>query len=78
MEIGGVDMEAEVKEAYEVMKRIDVLDVSVGVYLSVRCVVSEALLTAHTYRGKRDMGCSRERIQRTCGARREPDHRTAS
>ncbi|KAH9920337.1 cytoplasmic dynein heavy chain 1 [Fomitopsis serialis] len=30
MEIGGVDMEAEVKEAYEVMKRIDVLDVSVG------------------------------------------------
>ncbi|KAI0727592.1 dynein heavy chain, N-terminal region 1-domain-containing protein [Fomitopsis betulina] len=29
MEIGGVDMEAEVKEAYEVMKRIDVLDVSI-------------------------------------------------
>ncbi|TFY63461.1 hypothetical protein EVJ58_g3234 [Rhodofomes roseus] len=29
MEIGGVDMEAEVKDAYEVMKRIDVLDVSV-------------------------------------------------
>ncbi|PCH33132.1 dynein heavy chain [Wolfiporia cocos MD-104 SS10] len=29
MEIGGIDMEAEVKEAYEVMKRIDVLDVSV-------------------------------------------------
>ncbi|GJE97982.1 Dynein heavy chain N-terminala domain-containing protein [Phanerochaete sordida] len=28
-EIGGVDMEEEVKEAYEVMKRIDVLDVSV-------------------------------------------------
>ena len=30
MEVGGVDMEEEVKEAYEVMKRIDVLDVSVG------------------------------------------------
>lgn len=29
-EIGGVDMEEEVKEAYEVMKRINVLDVSVG------------------------------------------------
>ncbi|OBZ78610.1 Dynein heavy chain, cytoplasmic [Grifola frondosa] len=29
MEMGGMDMEAEVKEAYEVMKRIDVLDVSV-------------------------------------------------
>ncbi|THG97891.1 hypothetical protein EW026_g4197 [Hermanssonia centrifuga] len=28
MEVGGVDMEQEVKEAYEVMKRIDVLDVS--------------------------------------------------
>ncbi|KAI0762498.1 dynein heavy chain [Fomes fomentarius] len=27
-EMGGMDMEAEVKEAYEVMKRIDVLDVS--------------------------------------------------
>ena len=30
MEVGGMDMEEEVKEAYEVMKRIDVLDVSVG------------------------------------------------
>ncbi len=30
MEIGGMDMEEEVKEAYEVVKRIDVLDVSVG------------------------------------------------
>ncbi|KAI0932820.1 hypothetical protein AcW1_000166 [Taiwanofungus camphoratus] len=29
MEMGGMDMETEVKEAYEVMKRIDVLDVSV-------------------------------------------------
>ncbi|EIM91855.1 cytoplasmic dynein heavy chain 1 [Stereum hirsutum FP-91666 SS1] len=28
MEVGGMDMEEEVKEAYEVMKRIDVLDVS--------------------------------------------------
>lgn len=28
MEVGGLDMEEEVKEAYEVMKRIDVLDVS--------------------------------------------------
>jgi hypothetical protein len=29
-EVGGMDMEEEVKEAYEVVKRIDVLDVSVG------------------------------------------------
>ncbi|PPR06552.1 hypothetical protein CVT26_000730 [Gymnopilus dilepis] len=29
MEVGGMDMEEEVKEAYEVIKRIDVLDVSV-------------------------------------------------
>lgn len=35
MEMGGVDMEEEVKEAYEVMKRIDVLDVSVGKCFSV-------------------------------------------
>ena len=32
MEMGGIDMEEEVREAYEVMKRIDVLDVSVGMY----------------------------------------------
>lgn len=30
VEMGGMDMETEVKEAYEVMKRIDVLDVTVG------------------------------------------------
>ena len=30
MEVGGMDMEEEVKDAYEVMKRIDVLDVSTG------------------------------------------------
>jgi len=44
MEIGGMDMEEEVKEAYEVVKRIDVLDVSVGGsrVLLVDCI---ALLT---------------------------------
>ena len=31
-EVGGMDMEEEVKEAYEVVKRIDVLDVSVSKY----------------------------------------------
>jgi hypothetical protein len=30
MEVGGMDMEEEVKEAYEVVQRIDVLDVGVG------------------------------------------------
>lgn len=30
LEVGGMNMEEEVKEAYEVMKRIDVLDVSQG------------------------------------------------
>jgi Dynein heavy chain, N-terminal region 1 len=30
VQVGGMDMEEEVKEAYEVMKRIDVLDVSTG------------------------------------------------
>lgn len=38
MEVGGMDMEEEVKEAYEVVKRIDVLDVSVGM-----CIYSRAL-----------------------------------
>lgn len=33
VEMGGMDMEEEVKEAYEVVKRVDVLDVSVGMYL---------------------------------------------
>ena len=36
MEVGGMDMEEEVKEAYEVVKRIDVLDVSVGM-----CFISQ-------------------------------------
>jgi hypothetical protein len=30
VEVGRMDMEEEVKEAYEVMKRVDVLDVSTG------------------------------------------------
>ena len=30
MEVGGMEMEMEVKEAYEIVKRIDVLEVSVG------------------------------------------------
>jgi hypothetical protein len=34
MEIGGIDMEEEVKEAYEVVKRIGVRDVSVGRFCS--------------------------------------------
>ena len=36
MEVGGTDMEEEVKEAYEVVKRIDVLDVSVGMCWSLQ------------------------------------------
>lgn len=47
MEIGGMDMEAEVKEAYEVMKRIDVLDVSVGKY-EVRARFKLAMVTRLT------------------------------
>lgn len=37
-EVGGMDMEEEVKEAYEIVKSIDVLDVSTGswVYFLVR------------------------------------------
>lgn len=32
-EVGGMDMEEEVREAYEVVKSIDVLDVSVGKFV---------------------------------------------
>jgi uncharacterized protein YheU (UPF0270 family) len=35
MEVGGMDMEEEVKEAYEVVKWINVLDVSVGGFFSL-------------------------------------------
>jgi len=35
MEVGGTDMDEEMTEAYEVVKRIDVLDVSVGTFLSL-------------------------------------------
>jgi hypothetical protein len=35
-EVGGMDMEEEVKEAYEIVKRIDVLDVSVGQWYFLR------------------------------------------
>jgi hypothetical protein len=35
-----MDMEEEVKEAYEVMKRIDVLDVSTGEYPLLRLRVT--------------------------------------
>lgn len=39
MEVGGMDMEEEVKDAYEIVKRIDVLDVSVGGF---ECFISSA------------------------------------
>jgi dynein heavy chain 1 len=35
MEVGGMDMEEEVKEAYEIVKRIDVLDASVSGFFSL-------------------------------------------
>lgn len=45
MEVGGMDMEEEVKEAYEVMKRIDVLDVSLGTFRAGhRRVVSDVIV----------------------------------
>jgi len=42
-EVGGMNMEEEVKEAYEVVKHIDVLDVSIGMslaYLSLGCILT--------------------------------------
>jgi len=53
MEVGGMDMEEEVKEAYEVVKRIDVLDVSVGADF----VVSRRLLFFRSKSLMLLMGC---------------------
>ena len=68
-EMGGMDMEAEVKEAYEVMKRIDALDVSTGRHSQF---VYSSVLTRR--RGQRNLGDGRERVQRARRARREPNH----
>jgi dynein heavy chain 1 len=58
MDMGGMDMEEEVKEAYEVVKRIDVLDVSVGA-----CGIFDDRLVAHPpQRGYGNLGCGRERV----------------
>jgi hypothetical protein len=61
MEVGGIDMEEEVKEAYEVMKRIDVLDVSTG----TRSLYLQTMLLK-CRRGHRNLGDGRERLQRAC------------
>lgn len=43
MDVGGMDMEEEVKEAYEVVKRIDVLDVSTGEWHRYWCPLYKVL-----------------------------------
>jgi hypothetical protein len=50
VEVGGMDMEEEVKEAYEIVKRIDVLDVSTGT--TVAAAEEEWMLT-FTQRARR-------------------------
>ena len=55
MEVGGMDMEEEVKEAYETVKRIDMLDVSIGMCFNsqfIEIVVEKDLI----HRGNGDMG----------------------
>jgi hypothetical protein len=58
MEAGGMEMEEEVKEAYKVVKRIDVLDVSVGTYThSFRfCLFVYLFADSWGCRGDGDMG----------------------
>ena len=60
-EIGGIDMEEEVKKAYEVMKRIDVLDAPIGAPLYTP--LARSLLTGSYDRENRDLGHRRERVQ---------------
>jgi len=77
MEVGGIDMEEEVKEAYEVMKRIDVLDVSVGVPPSFQTSNTFFSLTKLYDRGNRDLGHCRECVQRAGSQGGESDHRSS-
>jgi hypothetical protein len=59
-EVGGMDMEEEVREAYEIVKSIDVLDVSVG----ESDVSPQVKLISHVlHRGCRNMGHRRKRVQ---------------
>ena len=53
-EVGGMDMEEEVKEAYEVVKRIDVLDVSIG--MSLACLSRGCILKMNTLQRARRFG----------------------
>jgi Dynein heavy chain, N-terminal region 1 len=79
MEVGGMDMEEEVKEAYEVMKRIDVLDVSTGESPCLLIRTSGTVwLMKMRFRGHGDMGCSRKCVQRTRGESREPNYFTVA
>lgn len=71
-EVGDIDMEEEVKEAYELIKGIDILDVSEGEYLSVLLHAEE--VSCGFCRGYRNLGNSGERVQRASRTRREPDH----
>ena len=56
MEVGGMDMEEEVKEAYEVVKRIDVLDVSVGMWFHLTKIFWRADKKVLNDRGNGDLG----------------------
>ena len=62
MEVGGMDMEEEVKEAYEVVKRIDVLDVSVGMSFHLTKNHLGRLKKLLNHRGNGDLGHSRKRL----------------
>lgn len=74
MEVGGMDMEEEVKEAYEVMKRIDVLDVSTGERSLLFIYIFVWARADICCRGHGDLGHCGERVQRAGGTSREPDH----
>jgi hypothetical protein len=56
MEVGGMDMEEEVKEVYEVVKRIDMLDVSVGANLFRLGICFPSKLMLMGCRGYENMG----------------------
>jgi len=53
-EVGGMDMEEEVNEAYEMVKCIDMLDVSIG--MSFTCLSLVCILKMNTLQRARRFG----------------------
>ncbi|KAG1851153.1 dynein heavy chain, N-terminal region 1-domain-containing protein [Suillus subluteus] len=72
-EVGGMDMEEEVKEVYEVVKRIDVLDVSVEIWVAAENTYDEQVKNQINARLHDRLGTARNANEmfRICGTIQE-------